>query len=189
VRPTDDVDLVVEVAGYGNYAGLEQALRRIGFANDQTSGVICRFLIKGIIVDVMPTDSTILGFTNRWYAAGFASAQKHMLNDGEFVRLFTPAYFVASKLEAFRQRGKDDGRFSTYFEDIVFLLNNCSGIWEAMTDAPIDLRIYLLHQWQLLIGNNYLDEWISAHLDFQEKGRLTFIKERLLSFVMRGSKS
>lgn len=42
VRPTDDVDVVVELAGYRGYSGLDEKLREIGFVNDNTSKVICR---------------------------------------------------------------------------------------------------------------------------------------------------
>jgi len=38
-----------------------------GFSNDVESGVICRYKIKGIVVDVMPTSEGILGFANQWY--------------------------------------------------------------------------------------------------------------------------
>ena len=39
-RPTDDVDVVVELATYGGYAGLEEKLRHLGFSPDSTSPVI-----------------------------------------------------------------------------------------------------------------------------------------------------
>jgi len=70
VRPTDDVDILIELTGRVDYAVLEEQLRSKGFINDVASGVICRYKIKGVTVDVMPTSETILGFTNRRYAAG-----------------------------------------------------------------------------------------------------------------------
>src|SRR5687768_17587948 len=57
VRPTDDVDVVVELATYGSFAALEDRLRAIGFTNDHAANVICRYKIQGITVDIMPTDS------------------------------------------------------------------------------------------------------------------------------------
>lgn len=65
-RPTDDVDIVVEIATKWDYAELEEQLRRIGFQNDINSTYIGRFTLTGIIIDVMPTDISILGFTNVW---------------------------------------------------------------------------------------------------------------------------
>ena len=42
VRPTDDVDVVVEVATRSGFYGFEAKLREAGFREDQESGVICR---------------------------------------------------------------------------------------------------------------------------------------------------
>jgi hypothetical protein len=42
VRPTVDVDVVVDVATRSQLARFEQRLRAIGFREDQSSGVICR---------------------------------------------------------------------------------------------------------------------------------------------------
>jgi len=53
VRPTDDVDVIVELASYGGYAEIDEKLRGLGFANDVESGVICRYRLQGIIVDVI----------------------------------------------------------------------------------------------------------------------------------------
>jgi hypothetical protein len=67
VRPTDDVDIVVEIWSHREYAALEEQLRHMGFVNDQESRVICRYRVQGIIVDIMPTGENVLGFKNRWY--------------------------------------------------------------------------------------------------------------------------
>lgn len=45
IRPTDDVDVIVELATYGGYSKLDEKLREIGFVNDVASGVICRYKI------------------------------------------------------------------------------------------------------------------------------------------------
>lgn len=71
VRPTMDVDVLLELISYHGYAGLDERLRGFGFMNDTESGVICRYIIHGVIVDVMPTEPTTIGFSNRWYAEGF----------------------------------------------------------------------------------------------------------------------
>ncbi len=55
VRPTQDVDALVEVVTQAEYAGLEQRLRGDGFANDLSNGApICRYLVDGCKVDVLP---------------------------------------------------------------------------------------------------------------------------------------
>jgi hypothetical protein len=41
VRPTDDVDVIIEILNYAHRTELEEKLRSIGFAHDVESGVTC----------------------------------------------------------------------------------------------------------------------------------------------------
>ncbi|MXV14009.1 hypothetical protein [Hufsiella ginkgonis] len=97
VRPTDDVDVIVELASYSGYSKLDERLRSVGFQNDIESGVICRYRIQRIIVDIMPTHPESIGFSNQWYPDGFANAVTCRLDDQTSVRIFSLPYFVASK--------------------------------------------------------------------------------------------
>jgi hypothetical protein len=81
VRPTDDVDVLIELWTHRGYAELEEKLRSIGFTNDQESGIICRFTIQGITVDVMPTEENVLGFSNKWYPDGYKNAIDYKIDD------------------------------------------------------------------------------------------------------------
>lgn len=67
VRPTDDVDVIIEILSYAERVVLEEKLRLIGFTHDTESAVVCRYKIDGIIVDIMPTNDPSIGFTNIWY--------------------------------------------------------------------------------------------------------------------------
>lgn len=183
VRPTDDVDVVIELANYGELAVLEDKLRRRGFANDQESGIICRYKIDGIVVDIMPTTSEALGFSNRWYQQGYHhSIIWNNANQGQ-IRLFDAAHFVASKVEAYYSRGNGDGRSSTDFEDIVYVINNRSQIWDEFANAPDNIRDFLNVYFSDLLRNRYLAEWIGAHLEHSEQSRVKFIIESMKGFV------
>lgn len=46
VRPTEDVDVIVEVLDYTEFSQFEDKLRQIGFQNDILSGIICRYTIE-----------------------------------------------------------------------------------------------------------------------------------------------
>jgi predicted nucleotidyltransferase len=129
VRPTTDVDMVVEIATYAEYAELEEHLRKLGFRNDVSSGVICRYTVDGLTVDILPTGKNVLGFHNRWYVEGFRDSMAYDIGDQETIRIFSPPYFLASKIDAFNDRGHNDGRSSSDFEDIVYILNNRPAIW------------------------------------------------------------
>jgi predicted nucleotidyltransferase len=171
VRVTDDVDILIEILNYSDYAGLEEKLRSKGFTNDVESGVICRYKVKGIVVDVMPTSEEILGFANKWYVDGYIQAMTYVIDENYSISIFSPPYFLATKLEAFKDRGDNDGRWSTDFEDIVFLLNKRSTIWEEINNANEKVKKYLLAEFKALAENKYIDEWISVHLGYGEQER------------------
>jgi len=81
VRFTQDVDVIVEVTSRAHYYQLEAELRKNGFINDQSEDApLCRWLIQGIKVDIMPTDEKILGFGNQWYPFAIKTAQIYHLN-------------------------------------------------------------------------------------------------------------
>lgn len=165
IRPTEDVDVIVELAGYTGYAALEEKLREIGFQNDITSGVICRYQIQGIIVDIMPTDPSVIGFSNRWYPEGFSNAVNHVLDDQTTIRIFSLPYFVASKWEAYKSRGKNDYRTSKDFEDLVYILENADDFEEQMRNAPEHLKAYLNQELTPIIYKDDFEEGLYAHLE------------------------
>ena len=183
-RPTEDVDVVIELWNYTNYAALEEQLRSIGFTNDKESGIICRYKIGGVIVDVMPTEGNVLGFNNQWYPEGFKEAINFRIDENHTVKIFSAPYFIATKLDAFNDRGNNDGRTSTDFEDIVSILENRSSVWKEMSDAPLEVKNYLENEFKKLSENIFLEEWIDAHIDFRSPPSTYRIIERMKEFVL-----
>jgi hypothetical protein len=91
IRPTLDVDCVIEIRSRLQFARLEENLRARGFKNDTSEGApICRWIYKYIKVDVMPTDPNVLGFSNRWYEEGIEMKIQKTLPDGTAVFFFHP---------------------------------------------------------------------------------------------------
>lgn len=123
VRSTDDIDLIVDLAGLHEWAMLLEDLRGRGFVDAADDDVICRMRHGRLKVDFMPDDEAILGFSNRWYATGIETAQPHILDAGLEIRVLTPPVFVATKLEAFRGRGNDDLYASRDAEDLLLLVD------------------------------------------------------------------
>ena len=62
--PTIDVDLLADVNDRFEYYKICDALRSVGF-KEEGGEVICRWIKDGRLVDLMPADPAILGFTNR----------------------------------------------------------------------------------------------------------------------------
>lgn len=182
VRPTDDVDVVVEIASYIKYTELEAYLRTLGFENDQS--VIGRFLFGKLIIDIMPTDDKILGFTNIWYKEGFKYSSDYLIYPQHSVKIFSPPYFIASKFEALKDRKpKDDPRASRDLEDIVFVLENRKSIWEEMNNAENEVKKYLVAEFTNLYNNPYCEELIDAHVTIKSPSSAYFIMEDMENFI------
>ncbi|MBP1299760.1 hypothetical protein [Bradyrhizobium elkanii] len=96
VRATDDVDLIVDLVGFAEWAKLQAELRQKGFAESQNDTVICRMRLGDLKVDFMPDDEDILGFSNRWYAKGIETAVTMPLTDELTIKRLSPELFVAT---------------------------------------------------------------------------------------------
>ena len=141
-RATDDVDCVVEMASHVKHYELEEELRKLGFKHPMAPGApICRWEYSGISVDVMPTEGKVLGFNNRWYAEGMANTRKAELPDGQEIEIFSAPYLLASKIEAFSDRGRGEFLVSRDIEDIVTVLD---GFGDAIRHSPCFPRFLLL---------------------------------------------
>ena len=65
VRYTTDVDMLIEVISLPEYYKTGNILKELGFR--ESHDVICRWEKNGLILDLMPTDEKVLGFSNPWY--------------------------------------------------------------------------------------------------------------------------
>jgi hypothetical protein len=142
VRPTDDVDVVVETTTYSEYNKLLEELRALGFAHDM-NGPLCRFTINGIKVDVMPVEESVLGFRNSWYPLVVRTAKQHVLPNGTEIRVVNAPAFVCTKLEAFQDRGKGDFYASADIEDIVAIINGRPELICECWGMPVNAREFL----------------------------------------------
>ena len=120
VRATRDVDVIVQVASLGQYHALQRQLQQAGLLHDRSpEAPVCRWLAGGALLDVMPTDRAVLGFGNRWYEEAVRSAFQYILPSGTPILLITAPVFIATKLEAFADRGAGDFLASHDLEDIT----------------------------------------------------------------------
>lgn len=176
IRPTLDVDCVIELRSKTAHAKLENDLRALGFANDTSKGApICRWVYQDILVDIMPSDSDVLGFSNRWYEDGIENKISKTLPDGTEIFVFPPEYYLAAKIEAHNGRGGSDLRQSHDLEDIIYILDNCSELLESITDSNESVKEYLKEECSKLLGNNGLIEGIESALPYGSEEEATKI--------------
>ena len=169
IRVTRDVDAIVHVLSRAEYYDLSDKLREHGFKEDTSEDApICRWLGGEIILDVMPTNEEILGFGNVWYQKAFEHEFTVHLPDAKNIRVVSPPYFLITKLEAFRGRGRGDYMLSHDIEDIVAVLDGRPEILDEIEIADTELAHELANRFQkLLKDQNFLDA-ISGHMPTDE---------------------
>lgn len=165
IRPTDDVDCVVEVVSRVEYHKIEERLRGLGFHHPMDERApICRWKYEGILVDVMPIEGKILGFSNRWYPEGFEKSILTKLPDGQEIRIFALPYLIASKLEAFKDRGKGDFLGSTDLEDIIAVLDGVPDFQEQIERASAPVKAYLREGFEEFLRDERFLDALEGHL-------------------------
>jgi len=168
LRPTEDVDIIVELLTYSEETVLDKELIALGFKNDITAKHRYAYVhpsLGEVTVDAVPVNSEVAGFSNAWYPEGMQNAEYYTIDDHATVKIFTAPYFVATKLEAFKDRGKDEPRLSRDLEDIVFILENRRTIWDEFKATSGTLREYLIEEFSTLLANKNFAEWIRCHID------------------------
>ncbi|APO79820.1 hypothetical protein AM571_PC02094 (plasmid) [Rhizobium etli 8C-3] len=187
VRATDDVDLIVDLAGFAEWANLMARLRERGFAEAADDNVICRMKLGELKVDFMPDDKTILGFSNRWYAKGIETAVPAALEEGLEIRCLTPPLFVATKLEAYLGRGRDDLIGSRDAEDILLLVDGREELVEEIAAAEPDIQAYIAEQITAVLEDPNFDHFLEGNVR-GPAGRTDIVYERLIAISQLSSR-
>jgi predicted nucleotidyltransferase len=182
IRPTEDVDLIVEVAARADYQRVEETLRKRGFVNDVSADApICRWRVDAVTVDVMPTLEEILGFSNRWYPLALATARRTPLPSGTEIRLVTAPAFVATKFEAFAGRGRNDYLFSHDLGDLISVLDGRDELIDECHAQGEALKDYLRNQVSALLATPAFFDALPGHLpgDAASQARLPDLVDKL----------
>ena len=166
IRSTIDVDCIVDVASLVQYHKIERALQKLGFKKSLVEEVICRWYFDDAILDVMPTDEKILGFSNYWYKAALYSAISYQLTEDLTIRSVTPPYFLATKMEAFHGRGHGDFFASHDFEDMMTVIDGRPEIIEEIRDSDELLKKYLAEKFGYILENPQFQAALPGHLNY-----------------------
>jgi predicted nucleotidyltransferase len=171
IRPTDDVDCIVNVLTLSDYYAFSARLRERGFTPcSERDAPICRYEHSGIAVDIVPVATTPVGPTNRWYADALRDAVEYE-SEGVFVRAITPIYFIATKLEAFKSRGRNDYVESHDLENILTVLAGLEQLRELIESASstpaYEVRLELL----TLARNEDFQDALSGHFPGHPTGQ------------------
>jgi predicted nucleotidyltransferase len=183
IRFTDDVDLVIELAGISAWQHLIERLATKDFKITGEDEVNCRFRFNDVVVDVMPSDSAVLGYANRWFVEGLARADKFALPSGTVIQIFKPTYFLATKLEAFSGRGGGDP-YHKDVEDILILIDGRTELLEEVRQAEPELKEFITSGIRELMGLSGIDYVIESSGSVQanpDRGRIIYMRMKNLS--------
>ena len=179
IRGTTDVDVIAEILTYVDYIAFSERLRQANFAEDQE--LTCRWHNGALTLDVLALSKEVLGFTNIWYEPALHHASMLILPGGPSIRVITAPFFLATKMEAFRGRGKMDFQASHDLEDFVAVLEGRENIVNEIAESPQDVRDYLAQAAKTLLAEpRFLDVLPGFVLDHE---RVPMIKKRLASIA------
>ncbi|MBI3784701.1 MAG: hypothetical protein HY270_15010 [Deltaproteobacteria bacterium] len=187
IRVTVDVDVVSEVSSYLEYTRIVKAIKARGFQEDQT-GPICRYVFGSVKLDLMPSGD-VLGFSNRWYPLAVKTATVIRLPSGVDLNLISAPAFIATKLEALRQRGDGDYQASHDLEDIVTVVDGRPELLAELENSPAELRTYLAEEFGRLFAVSGFADSLGGHLlpDPATQARLPILLARLRGIISLSS--
>jgi predicted nucleotidyltransferase len=141
VRPTEDVDAIVEVASLAGYHRLTDQLMQRGFKQTMADNTPpFRWYWNRMQLDLVPLDEKVLGFANPWYRVGFDAALVADVAQGLKLRHLSAPHFLATKFEAFKDRGQNDVYLSHDLEDILTVIEGRSTVALEVNAASADVR-------------------------------------------------
>jgi hypothetical protein len=128
----------------------------------------CRYHIQGtgVDVDVLSPQGFNVGGVNAFFERAAARARSYDVGDGRKVNAVTPAYFLATKLAAFEDRGPDPLE-SKDLEDIVALAVDVDDLpqqvaEEGIGDEVAELWARAFRKYAVTIDN--LPDVVDGHL-------------------------
>lgn len=185
VRATVDVDLIVDVLSRLEYARLEKEMRKLGFQPAAFEDVICRWEHGSYLVDVMPTEEAILGFSNPWYKAAIKTPMIVSISDRLSVRHVSAPYFAATKIAAFEGRGDGDYGASHDLDDLIAVIDGREELKGEIESCDAELIRYVSGNIARYLEDDDFLDTLSWHLPPDEagQGRLTILRERLAALA------
>ena len=178
IRGTDDVDVIAEITTYVDYIAFSERLRGADFTEDAGEDPIaCRWHTNGLTLDVLPLSKDVLGYTNIWYEGALKNAVSLVLPGGQSIRVITAPFFLGTKMEAFRGRGKNDFLASHDLEDFVAVIEGRPTILKEIEESVTELRIYLADAARILLSETRFLEVLPGYV--LDEGRVPLIIQRL----------
>jgi hypothetical protein len=130
----------------------------------------------------MPAEASPLGMNTRWFREVLEFPLSKSLGDGCEIDVVSAPVFIATKLEAYRDRGKSDFQASHDIEDIVSVIDGCAAIVELIASAPPAVRGFVVRQLSSWTNRAEWTHLVAGHLSGMSlsAGRESIVCDRIL---------
>ena len=182
VRPTKDVDVVVQTSSLSESTRLDEELRELGFQHCLDPGApACRWIVEDCRVDVITIGSGANTYNDRWTLPAVEHSERLELEDGLWISHVTAPYFIAIKLETFGDRGAGDYQGSQDIEDIIHVIDGRPELTSEIKHSEPDLHTYVSAKFHALLDSSHFLESLSAHLlpDAASQARVSLLLSRM----------
>ena len=134
IRGTTDVDVIAEIVTYADYIAFSERLREAHFTED--TELVCRWHNGALTLDVLALNKEVLGFTNTWYEPALRHSSTVNLPGGHPIRVITAPFFLGTKMEAFKGRGRMDFQASHDLEDFIAVIDGRETLLHEIAESP-----------------------------------------------------
>ncbi|MFO8062035.1 MAG: hypothetical protein R6U31_03825 [bacterium] len=172
VRPREDIDCIVDTSSDREFDQFIKQIASLGFEKNNASESQSRWDYNGITVDIVKACRD----ENGWYPEGIRECEERIMGDVT-VRYLSLPYFLASKLEALKQRGTGDLSSSRDFEDIVIVLDGLADI-SVLNEFPEDVLLFIKESFKSIIKRKDFYDALIGHIDVSP------IREKRASRIM-----
>jgi len=166
VRPTTDVDAILETTRYADLERVHETMRARGFREDSEGRHAHRWLSPdGTAFDLVPIGHHLGGLGSDLEKEVVATATSHHLAPDLTIRHAGPAGFLALKCAAYGHRGKSDPLNSPDLEDLLAVVACRPDIVAQVHDAPELLRATVAQWAASIVADPLESDLLAAYLN------------------------
>jgi hypothetical protein len=112
----------------------------------------------------MPQAPANLGMNTRWFPEVLKQAWAVDLGGNCIAKVVTPPLFLATKLEAFKDRGKEDYYMSHDLEDIITLVDGRATLVEEVAAVNTEIRAFVSDEFSRILRHPDFRDSLPGHL-------------------------
>jgi hypothetical protein len=158
---------------------VSETLDQIGVFHAFLGGSVIPLLVDDpALYDFRPD---VIGFASRWLPEALNTSVERKVGTSKKVRIISPGCFLATKLDAFRSRGRNDYLGSHDLEDLVMVIDGCSRIGSHVQATSQEMRSYIVGEFRNLLGQRAFFESLDGHVS--EFGRAEIVLARIREII------